>query len=50
MNQVLELVLEASRQLYNPFIIMAFNNELNPFSRTQRNSPKCWETEILNAK
>jgi hypothetical protein len=50
MNPVLELVLEASSQLYNPLITMAFNNELNPLSRTQRNSPECWETEILNAK
>jgi hypothetical protein len=43
MNPVLELVLEASNQLRYPLVTKGFNTELNPLSRTHRNSLECWE-------
>jgi hypothetical protein len=43
MNPMLDLGLQASSQLWNPLITEGFNTELNPLSRTHRNSLECWE-------
>jgi hypothetical protein len=45
MSLVLELVLQASSQLWNPLVTKGPNIELNPLSHSHRNSPECWENE-----
>jgi hypothetical protein len=39
MSPVLELVLQASSQLWNPLVTEGSNTELNPLSHTHRYSP-----------
>jgi hypothetical protein len=45
MSPVLELVLQASSQLWYTLVTEGSNTELNPLSHTHRNSPECWEKE-----
>jgi hypothetical protein len=47
---VLELVLQASSQLWNPLISEGPNNKLNPLSDTHRDSPEWWAKENKDAK
>jgi hypothetical protein len=42
---MLELVLQASSQLWNLLVTEGSINELNPLSHTHRDSPKCREKE-----
>jgi hypothetical protein len=43
MSPVMELVFQASNQLWNPLVTEGSNTEFNPLSHTHRNSPECWE-------
>jgi hypothetical protein len=47
---VLELVLQASSQLMNPFITKGSNIELTSLSNMHRNSPEYWENEKKKSK
>jgi hypothetical protein len=50
MSPVLELVLQATSQLWNPLVTEGSNTELNPLRHTLRNSPECWEIEKKKCK
>jgi hypothetical protein len=50
MSLVLELLLQASSQLWNPFITEGSNTEFNPLSHTHRDSAEYWENTQKNAK
>ena len=41
MSSLLALVLQASSNLWNPFITEGSHIEFNPLSHTHRNSPEC---------
>jgi hypothetical protein len=46
MSQVLELVLQASSQFWNPLVTEGPNTKFNALSHTCRNSPECWKKKI----
>jgi hypothetical protein len=50
MSPVLELVLQASSQLWNPFVTKGSITELNPLSHTHRDLPEWWAKESKDAK
>jgi hypothetical protein len=50
MSLVLELVLQASSQLWYPLVTEGTNIELNPSNHTHRDEPECWKNEFIYAK
>jgi hypothetical protein len=50
MSLVLELMLQASSQLWYHLLTEGPNIGLNPLSHTHRNSPECWKKEERSAK
>jgi hypothetical protein len=50
MSLVMELVLQASIQLWNHLITEGSNIEFIPLSRMHRNSPECWKNERKKSK